>query len=110
MSVAVATRLPLEAAGFAAPPPQSGRMLQLDGIRGLAVAGVMAWHWLPQYQYLRYCPLGMICVRVFFVLSGFLITGILLRARRQNEEMGLPWHAPVKHFYIRRTLRIFPLY
>jgi peptidoglycan/LPS O-acetylase OafA/YrhL len=84
-------------------------MVQLDGIRGLAVLGVLAWHW-AQWPYLRYCPLGIIAVRVFFVLSGFLITGILLRARRQREEMGLPWHAPIKQFYIRRTLRIFPLY
>jgi peptidoglycan/LPS O-acetylase OafA/YrhL len=85
-------------------------MLQLDGIRGLAVAGVLAWHWLPQYEYLRYAPLGVISVRVFFVLSGFLITGILLKARQQNEELGGHWWAPVRHFLIRRTFRIFPLY
>jgi peptidoglycan/LPS O-acetylase OafA/YrhL len=83
-------------------------MVQLDGIRGLAVLGVLAWHWLTPW--LRYCPVGIISVRVFFVLSGFLITGILLRSRRQREEMGLSWREPLRHFYIRRMLRIFPLY
>jgi peptidoglycan/LPS O-acetylase OafA/YrhL len=83
-------------------------MLQLDGLRGLAVLGVLAWHWIPWY--LAYCPLGVISVRVFFTLSGFLITGILLRARRDNERMGGPWWGPVRSFYIRRVMRIFPLY
>jgi peptidoglycan/LPS O-acetylase OafA/YrhL len=111
MSVAVLSRLPLEVADHAAPaPPDSGRMLQLDGLRGLAVLGVMAWHFLPPYPYLRYAPVGWICVRIFFTLSGFLITGILLRARRQNEEFQGTWWGPVRHFYIRRVMRIFPIY
>jgi peptidoglycan/LPS O-acetylase OafA/YrhL len=84
-------------------------MLQLDGIRGLATIGVLVWHWLQPYV-LHYCHLGVISVRLFFVLSGFLITGILLKARRQREESGEPWWHPVRHFYIRRSLRIFPLY
>ena len=112
MTVAVLSRLPLGATERSAlPPPQPQRMLQLDGLRGLAVLGVMAWHWLPQYPYpfLRYCPLGWICVRIFFTLSGFLITGILLRARRQNEETGGNWWGPVRHFYTRRVFRIFPI-
>jgi peptidoglycan/LPS O-acetylase OafA/YrhL len=108
MSFAVSAPLPLEAARSAS-PARPGRMLQLDGIRGLAVLSVLAWHWLP-YPYLRYCPLGVIAVRVFFALSGFLITGILLRLRREHEKFGGSWWRPVKHFYVRRTLRIFPLY
>jgi peptidoglycan/LPS O-acetylase OafA/YrhL len=106
MSFAISTPLPLEAISGSRAP--HGRMLQLDGLRGLAVLGVLAWHWIPWY--LAYCPLGVISVRVFFTLSGFLITGILLRARRDNEREQGPWWAPVRHFYIRRVMRIFPLY
>jgi len=85
-------------------------MLQLDGIRGLAVLSVLAWHWIPPYPYFRYFPLGVVGVRVFFVLSGFLITRILLRARNAAEQVEAPWWAPVRTFYIRRVLRIFPVY
>jgi peptidoglycan/LPS O-acetylase OafA/YrhL len=106
MSFAISSPLPLEAVSGSRAP--HGRMVQLDGIRGLAVLGVLAWHWAQPY--LRYCPLGIISVRVFFTLSGFLITGILLRARRENERAGGPWWAPVRSFYIRRVMRIFPLY
>ncbi len=106
MSFAISSPLPLEAVSGSRAP--HGRMVQLDGIRGLAVLGVLAWHWAQNY--LRYCPLGIISVRVFFTLSGFLITGILLRARRENERSGGPWWAPVRNFYIRRVMRIFPLY
>jgi peptidoglycan/LPS O-acetylase OafA/YrhL len=67
----------------------------LDGIRGLAFVMVFVTHYLQ-------LPWGWTGVNIFFVLSGFLITGILYNTR--NE----PHH--VRTFYIRRTLRIFPLY
>ena len=57
--------------------------IQLDGIRALAVLSVMADHYITWTT--DYIPLGSIGVRVFFVLSGFLITGILLRARNRVE-------------------------
>ncbi|MDB5807027.1 MAG: acyltransferase 3 [Betaproteobacteria bacterium] len=44
----------------------------------------------------------------FFVISGFLITGILMDQRQRAPEMG--WKAHLKKFYIRRAFRIFPLY
>jgi peptidoglycan/LPS O-acetylase OafA/YrhL len=120
MSFAVSSSLPLEATACSSSNAPPGRMLQLDGIRGAAILSVLAWHWLP-YPYLRYCPLGVIAVRVFFVLSGFLITGILLRSRQQIEAAEVEgaagtaapqraWWSPLRQFYIRRTLRIFPLY
>jgi len=49
-------------------------------------------------------------VRLFFVLSGFLITSILLRARDQAAAIEQPVRTTLARFYIRRFLRIFPLY
>jgi peptidoglycan/LPS O-acetylase OafA/YrhL len=75
---------------------------QLDGLRALAVAFVMAFHFIPGVD--RFAPLGTMGVRLFFVLSGFLITGILLSWR------GRPLGTTVQVFYARRALRIFPLF
>lgn len=78
------------------------RLPQLDGLRAVAVAFVMAYHFIPGID--RYAPLGSIGVRLFFVLSGFLITRILLDSR----SIALP--AALRSFYLRRGLRIFPLF
>ncbi len=67
----------------------------LDGVRALAFLMVFAGH------YLR-LPWGWAGVDVFFVLSGFLITGILFDTRDDSHR--------ARNFYLRRTLRIFPLY
>lgn len=79
---------------------------QLDGLRTIAVSMVMFGHWITYKQLLSvgaYLSTGG--VDIFFVLSGFLITGILMKA----SENGSKTHA-LKQFYIRRFLRIFPLY
>lgn len=77
---------------------------QLDSLRAFAVAGVLYSHfWMPQTQW------GHWGVRLFFVLSGFLITAILLHA----QETAAPGQSRLhiwKAFYIRRALRIFPAY
>ncbi len=73
----------------------------LDGLRFLAFLAVFFFHAENQ----RFpCPWGWGGVRVFFTLSGFLITRILIR----DESGSLV--ADLKRFYLRRTLRIFPLY
>src|SRR6185312_14653101 len=73
------------------------RIPSLDGLRGLAAMMVILDHTTKPYM-----PLGKLGVDVFFVLSGFLIGGILM------DTAGTPgW---VKRFYTRRTLRIWPLY
>jgi peptidoglycan/LPS O-acetylase OafA/YrhL len=83
-------------------------MAQLDGIRALAAGMVVCYHfWGPARQYVH---LGGIGVRVFFVLSGFLITGILLRSRARLDSGQTPAGVALRRFYIRRVLRIFPLY
>src|SRR5580658_4082990 len=81
----------------------------LDGLRGLAIAGVMLFHMtiltsntLVDRLWLRFIPFGWAGVDLFFVLSGFLITGILLDAKGLSHYF--------RNFYARRVLRIFPLY
>jgi peptidoglycan/LPS O-acetylase OafA/YrhL len=78
---------------------------EFDGLRGLAVAGVILFHSREQLissgleVVARY---GWIGVNLFFVLSGFLITEILVRARSRPHFF--------RDFYARRALRIWPLY
>ncbi|HEX5963982.1 MAG TPA: acyltransferase [Gemmatimonadales bacterium] len=83
-------------------------MPQLDGLRAFAAGMVVCYHfWGPARQYVH---LGGIGVRVFFVLSGFLITGILLRSRARLDSGDVAARVALRRFYIRRILRIFPLY
>lgn len=80
---------------------------QLDGIRGIAVFAVIAQHYWPPAGHLR---VGLIGVYVFFVLSGFLITRILLGCLDDIEAGHLERGRSIRQFYIRRFLRIFPVY
>jgi len=90
------------------PARPDGHRIQLDGIRALAVIGVMIQHFDPGT--IRWIKLGALGVRVFFVLSGFLITGILLQARQSAEiDARSKWRV-LGNFYGRRFLRIFPIY
>jgi peptidoglycan/LPS O-acetylase OafA/YrhL len=85
-------------------------MPSLDGLRGVAIGGVLASHFLNIWPllnagdraFIAVAGLGWAGVDLFFVLSGFLITGILV------DTLGAAnwWSA----FLARRTLRIFPLY
>lgn len=75
----------------------------LDGLRALSILAVIAFHCalpLPGLLGRR----GYMGVTLFFVISGFLITTLLLRERDDTGMISL------KNFYVRRTLRIFPLY
>jgi peptidoglycan/LPS O-acetylase OafA/YrhL len=84
-------------------------MLQLDGLRALAVLMVCWHHWMPKRYHLG-LNWGSTGVDLFFVLSGFLITGILLACRRPLEERRQGLWFTARRFYARRFLRIFPLY
>jgi peptidoglycan/LPS O-acetylase OafA/YrhL len=69
----------------------------LDGMRGFAIITVITFHGnVPFLQG------GFIGVDIFFVLSGFLITSLLIQEWEQNGSISL------KHFYIRRALRLLP--
>jgi peptidoglycan/LPS O-acetylase OafA/YrhL len=86
-------------------------MPQLDGIRAFAVGGVILEHWASGYprplrQLVGAFDLGGLGVECFFVLSGFLITLILLELKDEQ----LPFRTALGHFYMRRVLRIFPAY
>ena len=78
---------------------------QLDGLRAIAVIGVMLSHWvfLP---FIKKLGLGFWGVNLFFVLSGFLITEILLKQiHRKDSTKNI-----LMSFYLKRSLRIFPIY
>lgn len=85
-------------------------MRQLDGLRAFAVLAVVWTHYLPN----NYWPLGIywgiIGVKLFFVLSGFLITRILFKCRQYVTSGNQTSLFTIRQFYIRRFLRIFPLY
>jgi len=79
------------------------RILELDGLRGIAIALVLMRHYIHHPTLLLLGPQwGWMGVNLFFVLSGFLITSILLRLTDQPGAL--------KVFYARRSLRLFPLY
>jgi peptidoglycan/LPS O-acetylase OafA/YrhL len=104
-----ATQLPAPAS--ASPRPKlRGHLPVLDGVRGLAILMVLLFHFVgtvPPSSWIErvifgvtgYGPYG---VELFFVLSGFLITGILY------DTHNMPHY--FRNFCMRRLLRIFPLY
>ncbi|WP_018343057.1 acyltransferase family protein [Cytophaga aurantiaca] len=81
---------------------------QFNGIRALAVIGVILHHWTYAQNFLAdLTHHGANGVPLFFVLSGFLITTILINVKSADELNS--WTA-IKLFYARRMLRIFPIY
>jgi len=87
----------LKSSETTASPPILGRQPSLDGIRGVAILAVLAihfdWPWLPG---------GFLGVDIFFTLSGFLITTLLLEERFVNGKISL------KRFFFRRGIRLYP--
>jgi peptidoglycan/LPS O-acetylase OafA/YrhL len=73
------------------------RIAELDSLRGVAALVVVLHHY-----WVRYVPFGWISVDLFFVLSGYLITSIILKGAEDRYFL--------RTFYIRRSLRIWPIY
>jgi peptidoglycan/LPS O-acetylase OafA/YrhL len=96
---------------FASPRVRTGAFLvsarripSLDGLRAVSITLVILSH-LVKWKHASLAVLGSygdLGVNVFFVLSGFLITDILLREHQHTATIGL------REFYIRRAYRIFP--
>ena len=83
---------------------------QLDSLRAIAVLLVIISHWIHNVEMIDRPKLGEVGVNIFFVLSGFLITKILLNNTLKSEQSNIPKSLLLKNFYIRRCLRIFPIY
>lgn len=88
----------------------AGHLPQLDALRAFAVTFVVIYHWFPQDALINKTPNGAIGVTLFFVLSGFLITQILIQNRNQILAGKTTQSAVYKNFIVRRALRIFPVY
>jgi peptidoglycan/LPS O-acetylase OafA/YrhL len=84
-------------------------MPQLDGLRALAVMTVLYTHYLSQEYWLFDIYWGGMGVRLFFVLSGFLITGILLREKEKLDSSHPNKSNLIRQFYLRRFLRLAPV-
>jgi peptidoglycan/LPS O-acetylase OafA/YrhL len=89
---------------------QHSRIPSLDGLRAISIGLVLVGHLAGTQNFPisesvgGIFALGELGVRVFFVISGFLITGLLLRELSGKQHINLP------KFYFRRTFRIFPAY
>ncbi len=81
---------------------------ELDGLRWFAVLAVMFAHYSPTLN--RHFDWGSPGVRLFFVLSGFLITHILLRARASCDAAQQTPRQALFGFFTRRVFRLWPLY
>lgn len=82
---------------------------QLDGLRCIAVMAVLICHWVT-ITAVEVIPLGSMGVNLFFVLSGFLISRILFVNKDSNDLNNISHFGSLKQFYIRRSIRIFPIY
>jgi peptidoglycan/LPS O-acetylase OafA/YrhL len=79
------------------------RIAELDGLRGIAAIAIVAFHYsYPGILYDKFLYIGHISLDLFFVLSGFLISSIILC---HVEQKGF-----LRAFYFRRGLRIYPIY
>src|SRR5271170_207550 len=93
-------------------PDSPGRIPELDGLRGLAILLVVICHYIADaehsqlgfwwHHFLSALSVGWSGVDLFFVLSGFLIGGILLDSRNSPRYF--------RTFYLRRIYRILPIY
>jgi peptidoglycan/LPS O-acetylase OafA/YrhL len=93
------------------PETARARVPSLDGLRGVSILAVLVAHALGTGNFLSSSvinpvvgDLGNLGVRVFFIISGFMITSLLF------QEVAKSGHISLKGFYLRRTFRIFPAF
>lgn len=83
---------------------------QLDALRAIAIFFVLCNHWFAEGRMFYKISTIVSAPDIFFTISGFLITAILLKDRIKAETSGNGKGTVLKHFYIKRVLRIFPAY
>jgi peptidoglycan/LPS O-acetylase OafA/YrhL len=83
---------------------------ELDAVRGLAILSVLVDHWFPRNSILFEGAEIINAPNIFFTISGFLITKILLGDRAKAEQYGYGKGVIFKNFFFKRVLRIFPPY
>ncbi len=88
---------PAATEAVASPRRPRGHLAGLDGLRALAIAAVLVFHLDPDWL-----PGGFLGVDIFFVISGFLITTLLVRERRETGRVDLAG------FWTRRARRLLP--
>jgi peptidoglycan/LPS O-acetylase OafA/YrhL len=96
-SLAIESMPAPEISEWAEPTFRLGYRPALDGLRGVAILAVLAYHLAP-----RAFAGGFLGVDIFFVLSGFLITTLLAQEKQRDGEIAF------KPFYVRRALRLLP--
>jgi peptidoglycan/LPS O-acetylase OafA/YrhL len=96
-------------AGDSSHKRETAYLPQLDALRAFSVIAVIYQHYGNPVVNSSTRP-GILGVRLFFVISGFLITGILLRLRDQVDGGQSSILGALRVFYVRRFFRIFPAY
>ena len=87
-----------------------GYIKQIDFLRALAILPVVTTHWSSPHSIFYKISTAISGPFIFFTISGFLITGILIRDRTVAEDSGKSKLEVFKNFFFRRALRIFPAY
>jgi peptidoglycan/LPS O-acetylase OafA/YrhL len=79
------------------------RIPSLDGLRAISISLVIAGHWVSKHHQWTFLSVyANVGVRIFFVISGYLITTLLLREQQKTGRISLP------DFFVRRAFRILP--
>lgn len=102
---------PVRAVPGQTPARRESRIPSLDGLRAASIAFVVIGHGLNEFQSTHHAPglgilvsYGELGVRIFFCISGFLITSLLMTERRASGRIDFG------AFYLRRAFRILPAY